>query len=481
MSSLQEDRISQIVDEVIKRLSQTGPTASPPPPPAPAAVRTPAASGGVDGVFKSLDEAAEAAWKAQQEFVKLSMGRRMEIIENMRVRARQHVREFAEMAVAETGMGRVEDKINKNILAIDQTPGPEIIQPIAYTGDNGLTLVERAPYGLIGSITPSTNSTETIINNGISILSAGNAVTFNAHPGAKQVTNYTVAILNRAIMEAGGPANLMTSVAHPTQDTGLAMMKHPLVKLLLVTGGPGVVKLAMSSGKKVIAAGPGNPPVVVDDTADLDKAARDIIAGASLDNNILCSAEKVIIALANIADQLMMYLKQNGAYELKGAEADRLSRIVLTPDGHANRKFVGKNANILLKELGIQAPDSLRLIVCETARDHPLVAAEQLMPFLPLVRVPNIDDAINLAVEVEHRFAHTFVMHSKNVERLHRMACAANCSIFVKNAPNFAGLGLGGEGYTTFSIASPTGEGLTCARTFTRERRCVLVDYFRIV
>ncbi|MDP7422666.1 MAG: aldehyde dehydrogenase EutE [bacterium] len=480
MTNIQEERISRIVDEVVNRLSQKGLSGFSSPSPSPVS-KLPTAQGGIDGVFETLEEAAEAAWKAQKQFTRRPMAKRMEIIEAMRVRAREHVRELAEMAVAETGMGRVEDKVQKNYLAINQTPGPEIIEPIAYTGDKGLTLVERAPYGVIGAITPSTNATETIINNGLSILSAGNTVTFNAHPGAKGVANYTVAMLHQAIVAAGGPPNLVTSVANPSQETGAALMKHPLIRLLLVTGGPGVVKIAMASGKKAIAAGPGNPPVVVDDTADLNRAARDIIAGASLDNNIVCIAEKVIIAQANIADQLMMYLKKNGAYELRGAEVDRLTRIVLTPEGHANRKFVGKNANVLLKELGIQAPDSLRLIVCETPRDHPLVTAEQLMPFIPMVRVPNIDDAIDLAVEVEHGFAHTFVMHSKNIEHLHRMACAANCSIFVKNAPSFAGLGLGGEGYTTFSIASPTGEGLACARTFTRERRCVLVDYFRIV
>ena len=480
MSDIQEERISQIADEVIRRLTRNDTEEARTSPP-PAAVRPMGALDVLDGVFESLDEAAKAAWSAQKELVKLSMEQRSAIIENMRVRAREHIRDFAEMTVAETGLGRVEDKINKNRLAIDKTPGPEILQPIAYTGDKGMTLVERAPYGVIGAITPSTNATETVINNGIGIISAGNSVVFNAHPGAKKVTNYTVRLLNQAIMEAGGPPNLMTSVENPTQESGGQLMKHPLIRLLLVTGGPGVVKAAMHSGKKVIAAGPGNPPVVVDDTANLDNAARDIIAGASLDNNIVCIAEKVIIALSPIADQLMMYLKRHGAYELKGAEVDRLAKIVLTPDGHANRAFVGKNANVLLRELGIQAPDSLRLIVCETARDHPLVTAEQLMPFIPMVRVSSIDDAINLAVEVEHNFGHTFAMHSKNVEHLHRMACASNCSIFVKNAPTFAGLGLGGEGFTTFSIASPTGEGLTCARTFTRERRCVLVDYFRIV
>jgi acyl-CoA reductase-like NAD-dependent aldehyde dehydrogenase len=399
---------------------------------------------------------------------------------------RPQVRMLSEMAVSETGMGRVEDKINKNLLAINKTPGVEDLSSTAYTGDNGLTLVEMAPYGLIGSITPSTNSSETLINNSISMISAGNAVVFNPHPAAKKISCKTIELINGAIQAAGGPPDLVTTVMEPSMATSNAIMKHPRVRLLVVTGGPEVVKVAMNSGKKVIAAGPGNPPVVVDETADIPKAARDIVLGASLDNNIVCIAEKEIFAISSIADQLKMELCRNGAYELDSRALDKLMEKIVsgkTSDGHliANRNFVGRNASVIANSIGIKIPDEIRLLISEVPPNHPLVLMEQLMPVMPFSRVKTIEEAFDWALKVEHGFFHTSMMHSRNVENLSRMASIVNTTIFVKNAPSYAGLGMGGEGYTTFTIASPTGEGLTSARTFTRQRRCTLADYFRIV
>lgn len=433
------------------------------------------------GVFKDVDSAVKSAQKAFESFKSTSLETRKKIIENMRRRAKEHVEEISKYAVYETGMGRIEDKMAKNTLVIEKTPGTEILKPLAYSGDNGLTIVERAPYGIIGAISPSTNPTETIICNGIGMIAAGNAVVFNSHPGAKGVSNLTVTILNKAILEAGGPAFLINSVANPTITSGGQLMKHPDIRILAVTGGPGVVKAAFGSGKKVIAAGPGNPPAVVDETADIKKAARDIVFGATLDNNVLCIAEKEILAVDQIADQLIAELKNASTYWASPEEVKKLEKVCLTPEGTANKDFVGKNANRILAEIGVIQPDSLRMISCEVPFEHPFVQVELLMPVIPLVRVRDIDQAIDLAVKAEHGFAHTATMHSKNIDNLHRMALAINTSIFIKNGPSCAGLGYGGEGYTTMSIASPTGEGITNALTFTRERRCVVIDSFRIV
>ena len=265
-------------------------------------------------------------------------------------------------------------------------------------------------------------------------------------------------------------------------------MRHPTIALLVVTGGPGVVREALKSDKKVIAAGPGNPPCVVDETADIVKAARDIVNGASLDNNIICIDEKEILAVEDIADRLKMEMLNNGAYELNRPQIERItSKIIADPgreghEGAPNKTYVGKDASIIARDtLEIDVSEETRILLCEVGRDHPLVWTEQLMPVIPIVRLSDVDEAIDFAVEVEHGFRHTASMHSTNIVKLSKMARFIGTTIFVKNGPAYAGLGFGGEGYASFTIASPTGEGLTSARTFTRMRRCVLVDYFRII
>jgi len=400
----------------------------------------------------------------------------------MRRRAAENVEEISRLGHEETGYGRIADKIQKNMLAITKTPGIEDLQPVAYSGDHGLTIVEQAPYGVIGAITPSTNPSETVICNSIGMIAAGNAVVFGPHPSAAQVCLLAISVLNDAVVEAGGPENLMVSVSKPSIQTAQALMAHPDIRLLVVTGGPAVVAAAAKSGKKFIAAGPGNPPAVVDETADLKKAARDIISGATLDNNILCIAEKEIIVVESVADELKRHLCNSGAYEASAREILQLEKLVIDPRTHGpNRSFIGKNASVILDAIGVKVSDEVRMVLCEVGPDHPFVVEEMMMPVVPLVRVRDVHTAVDFAVKIEHGCRHTAIMHSKNLDNLHLMATRCNCSIFVKNGPSYAGLGLGGEGFTTFTIASPTGEGLTSARTFTRQRRCVLVDYFRIV
>ncbi|MBF0407478.1 MAG: aldehyde dehydrogenase EutE [Candidatus Riflebacteria bacterium] len=434
------------------------------------------------GIFNTVEEAIASAREAQKKLMTLPLSVRKAMIDNMRRRALEKVDELSRVAVEETGYGRIEDKVQKNKLAINKTPGLEDLYPVSYSGDHGLTVVEQAPYGVIGAITPSTNPSETVICNSIGMIAAGNSVVFGPHPAAAKVSQLAISILNDAVIEAGGPANLMTGVAKPSIEAGQALMNHPEVRLLVVTGGPAVVAAAAKSGKKYVAAGPGNPPVVVDETANLRKAAHDIVSGATLDNNILCIAEKEIIVVEQVADELKKYLVEAGSYEASPREIAQLEKTVLDPKTHGpNRKFIGKNASFILDAIGVRVPDSIRMILCETAPDHPFVLEELLMPVVPFVRVRDVFSAVDLAVKVEHGYNHTAIMHSKNLDNLHLMATRCNCSIFVKNGPSYAGLGFGGEGFTTFTIASPTGEGLTSARTFTRQRRCVLVDHFRIV
>ncbi len=471
---LDEKTIGAIVEEVLKKLREELPAGVP-------------STGRAIGVFSSIEEAVAAAEKAHLEFLDVKIETRKKIISAMRQVSIDHAQELSRMAVEETGLGRVEDKINKNLLAATRTPGIEDLEPQAVSGDHGLTIIERAPYGVICSITPSTNPSETVINNAIGMIAGGNSVVFNPHPSATRVTLRTIEILNRAITSQGGPENLLTCVEKPSIETAQNLMRHPRVRLVVVTGGGAVVKEAMASGKKVIAAGPGNPPVVVDETADLEQAAGHIVDGASLDNNIVCVCEKEVLAVDRIVDELKTRMFRHNAVEVRGRDLENLTRLVIKedrgPSRHAvtRREYVGKDASVFLKEIGIHGHDDVRLIICETPLEHPFVWTELLMPILPIVRVKDAEEAILLAKRVEQGFGHTAVMHSTDITRLSRMARFINTTIFVKNGPAYAGLGFGGEGYTSFTIASPTGEGLTSARTFTRMRRCVLVDYFRIV
>jgi len=451
------------------------------------AVAKPVSAPTTPGVFADLDAAVDAATQAFHALDAMSLAARDKIIASIRETLLANAEVLAREAQEETGLGRWQDKVIKNRLVAQKTPATEDLVPVAKTGDRGLMLMERAPFGVIGSITPCTNPTSTIICNTIGMVAAGNAVVFNVHPAAKNVSIHNVAIINEAVTRVGGPANLVTTLAEPTIESAQALMKHPGIRLLVVTGGPGVVEAAMQSGKRAICAGPGNPPVVVDETADIAQAARDIVRGASFDNNIICVDEKEVFVVASVADDLLAAMSQNGAVVLDAPQTKQIENAIFEERhgpraaGVMNKDLLGKNAGVILAAIGMHVGDDVRLVVIDVSFSHPLVWTEQLMPVIPVVRVSNADEAIDAAVLAEAGRRHTAVMHSRNIDKLSRMARVMNCSIFVKNGPACAGLGEGGEGYSSFSIASPTGEGLTGPRSFSRERRCVLVDHFRIV
>lgn len=442
------------------------------------------------GIYSDMNDAISAASAGYKAVREMSVESREKIISEIRRLTRAEAHIMAEMGVNETGMGKVEHKKAKHILVADKTPGTEDIVSEAKTGDNGLTLVEMAPFGVVGAITPSTNPSETVICNSIGMIAAGNGVVFNPHPGAICTSNYAVDLVNRASKAAGGPDVLVASMDKPTMDSAKIMQTHPAIRLLVCTGGPGVVRSVLSSGKKAIGAGAGNPPVIVDDTADIVKAGKDIIDGCTFDNNLPCIAEKEVFVFNNVKDRLISEMLKNGAYMISSAQADALSKIVLVDvtdkktgntKKSVNRKCVGRDAKILLDMIGIKVGDEVRCIICEADFNHLFVQEELMMPILPIVGVANIDEAIDLAVKAEHGNRHTAHMHSKNIDNLSRFAAAVETTIFVKNAPSYAGIGFGGEGHTTFTIAGPTGEGITSARSFTRKRRCVMADSFRII
>lgn len=439
------------------------------------------------GAFAGVDGAVEAAFAAQAEFAAMGLQKRYRVIEAIRASMLEHAEPLARMAARETGLGRASDKTIKNRLVTTKTPGPEDLEPHVVTGDSGQMLTEYAPFGVIASITPTTNPTSTIINNSIAMVAAGNGAVFNPHPNARGVSVENVALINRAIADVGGPSTLVTCVAEPTIESAQQLMSHPRVRLLLVTGGPGVVAEALKTDKRAITAGPGNPPVLVDETADLAHAGRAIVAGASFDNNMVCTDEKEVFAVTAIADKLVQAMAAGGAYVVKDHELRKLERVIFEElgaprkPGRINRKWIGQDASKILGEIGVRVGEEVRLVVAEVPIEHSLVWTEQMMPVLPVARVGDVDEGIELSVAAEHGFRHTASCYSRNVEVITRMARAMNCSIFVANSSNFAGLGEGGEGFTSFSIATPTGEGLSRPRTFSRIRRLTVVGSLRIV
>ena len=456
--SVNEKMVQDIVQEVVAKMQISSDVA------------------GKKGVFSDMNEAIEASKKTQKIVARMSMDQREAIISNIRQKIRENAEILARMGVEETGMGNVGHKILKHQLVAEKTPGTEDITTTAWSGDRGLTLIEMGPFGVIGAITPCTNPSETVLCNTIGMLAGGNTVVFNPHPAAIKTSIYAVKLINEASVEVGGPDNIAVTVEHPTMETSDIMMKHKDIHLIAATGGPGVVTAVLSSGKRGIGAGAGNPPALVDETADIRKAAEDIVNGCTFDNNLPCIAEKEIVAVDSIADELLHYMvNEQGCYMISKEEQDALTEVVLK-GGRLNRKCVGRDAKTLLGMIGITVPDNIRCITFEGPKEHPLIAEELMMPILGVVRAKDFDDAVEQAVWLEHGNRHSAHIHSKNVDNITKYAKAIDTAILVKNGPSYAALGFGGEGYCTFTIASRTGEGLTSASTFTKRRRCVMTD-----
>lgn len=443
---------------------------------------------GNDGVFDHIEDAIDVAYTAQLDFIKhVTKQKREQLLTAIREAVRDEKEQLAKLIMEETQLGRYEDKLAKLELTIEKTPGIEDLKTVSTSGDDGLTMVDHAPYGLIGAITPVTNPVETIINNAIGMLAGGNTVVFNVHPSSKNACQYAVTLINKAIKSAGGPSNLVTMVKNPTLETVKVIMDSPKVKLLVGTGGPAMVKSLLESGKKAIGAGAGNPPVIVDETANLEQAAKAVIEGASFDNNLLCIAEKEVFVVDSIADDFIFHLLSQGTYMLNQNQLQQIMAFALEenvankPGGCSfkrrdylvSKKWVGKDAEAFLNQINVFGQNT-KLLICEVDFDHPFVQLEQLMPILPIVRVKDLDEAIEKAVAAEHGNRHTAVIHSKNIDHITRFARAIETTIFVANGSSLAGVGFGGEGYTTMTIAGPTGEGVTSAKTFTRQRRTAL-------
>ena len=471
MATIDEKLVSKVVSEVLARLQAHGKAA-------------PSAKTNY-GVYESMEEACEAAHRSFEKLRNLGVDARKKAINFIRRMCVAKAKEWGEIEFAETKIGRLDHKIEKLKICGDLVPGVEFMERHAFSGDFGLTVIDFAPWGVIGAVTPSTHSVPTLTGNAINMIASGNAVVFNTHPAAANCAAVAIRAYNEGIFQETGISDLLTTVSKPTLGTFDVMCKHEKVKLLCVTGGPAVVAAAMKTGKRAVCAGPGNPPVVVDETADLANAARCIIQGASYDNNLLCIGEKEVFVVESVADKLLAELKKAGAVQLDARQIEALAeKAFVFPQGKGagcphpvvNRDLVGRDAAVLAKAIGLDVPPATQLLFGETKEDHIFVDEEQMMPFIPIVRVANVDAGIAAAIRVEHGYKHTAVMHSTNIKALTKMAQAVDTTLFIKNGPCMTGLGLGGEGFLSFSVATPTGEGVTTPMTFTRSRRCVMVE-----
>ena len=440
------------------------------------------------GVFQNANDACDAAAKAFLQLRDQGVEARRKIIEIVKGMCEDNADEWGRIELEESKIGRLDHKIEK-LHIIQDVPGVEWLSPNGLSGDNGITLEEYTPFGVVGAVTPSTHSIPTLAGNIVNIVAAGNAVVFNAHPAAARCAAMSVQKFNKAIHRATGIENIACIIEQPTFDSFKEMCANENVRLLCVTGGPGVVAAAMQTGKRAICAGPGNPPVLVDTTADIERAARCVVQGAAYDNNLLCIGEKQVFVLDSIADAFMSAMERHAAVRLNSSQLDALTQAAFVfPEGqgagcgHAstNKDFIGKDVPVLAQAAGINTPAGTQLLFAETSVDHLYVEEEQMMPMLPIVRVGSVEEGIEAAKKSEHNYRHTAIIHSHDVNHMTAMGRALDTTLFVKNGPSMAGLGLGGEGYLSFSIATPTGEGVTNPRTFTRVRRCVMVDNLRI-
>jgi aldehyde dehydrogenase len=501
MSTVNEALIRDIVSEVLGRLGSAPAPARPATPaPAPAPAVNPACGcplpgktgtpgrRGTFGVFQDAKEACAAAHEAYLQLSQKGVAGRLKVIEIVKRLTDFNAVPWGRIELEETKIGRLDHKIEK-LKGLRGIPGVEFLHPYGLSGDHGITLEEYAPVGVIGAVTPSTHSIPTAACNIISMAAAGNSVVFNAHPGAAKCAVMAIRVINEAIHAELGIENLACIVEQPTLESFAAIAQSEFVRLLCVTGGPGVVKAAMQTGKRAICAGPGNPPVLVDETADLERAARNVVFGAAYDNNLLCIGEKEVFVLDDVFHQFMGALEKQAAVRLNAAQVERLTKAAFVfpagqgagcPHPVVSRELIGRDPAALAAAAGTSVPEGTQLLFAETPADHLFVEEEQMMPFVPVIRVKTVEEGIALAKQAEHGYRHSAMIHSHNVTHMTAMAKALETTLFVKNGSCVAGLGNGGEGYSNFSIATTTGEGICNPRTFTRVRRCVMVDNLRI-
>ncbi len=431
------------------------------------------------GVFEKIEDAIDAAYETQRKLESdFTTEDRQKFIDNVKTEALKVVNQETIKEFEETGYGRLDQKLMKNYGSIADNPGVEDLKHKVMASGKGVTIDFAAPYGTVGALTPVTNGLVTVVCNTLSMLAAGNTIVFNAHPAGKESAAKACDLVNRAIIDAGGPDNVCTMIADPTYETLDVIMASDKIKLLIGTGGEGMVAKLMSSSKKVIAAGPGNPPAVVDETADVKQAAQVLYAQVPFENNMLCITEKEAFVVESVYDEFVDALKECGARVLTDDEAQKVIDLCIAPNAEGklmpNKRYVGKDANVILKAAGVEVDESVDLqlaVILTDDTDHPYVLCEQMMPIFPVCKVKDWDEAVAAAVKAENGCHHSACVWTASLERATALGKALGCTVFAMNGPTVGATGMMGTGYGSPTIAVSTGEGFTTPNTFTRLRR----------
>ena len=360
--------------------------------------------------------------------------------------------ELGRMACEETGFGNPQDKEIKNRFAAERvweairdqrTVGILREDPAQKVWDVGV------PVGVIAAIVPSTNPTSTVCYKAMIALKAGCAIVFSPHPAAAKCTRRSVEIVAQAAEAAGCPRGAVSCLQTPTMEAVDELMKCPPVRLILATGGPGMVKAAYSSGKPAIGVGAGNGPAYIHKSADIPKAVADIIRSKTFDNGTVCASEQSIIVERPIAEQVRQEALKQGAYFLSAEEAGKVAAILFRPDGRLNPKIVGRSAQKIGELAGIHVPATAKVLVArETEAGPPRpYSSEKLCPVLAYYVEENEEDVMRKAVAVlEYEGAgHSFMIHARDEAVIRRFALVIPVSRFLVNTPG----ALGGIGATT--------------------------------
>jgi acetaldehyde dehydrogenase (acetylating) len=383
---------------------------------------------------------AYAAWLKYRDF---SQEKVDAIVECMAAAARANAKRLADLAVEETGYGNAKDKYVKNLLCCDWLPrrmrGMKTVGILREIPEEKIVEV-GVPVGVVAAILPTTNPTSTAIYKTLISLKAGNAIVISPHPRAYRCTCETTAVLYRAALEAGAPEEIIQCVETATMEGTNALMRHERTGVILSTGGHGIVKAAYSSGKPAFGVGPGNVPVLVDTSADLDDAIPKIVAGKSFDYGTVCSSEQAIVAETGLRDRIMALLKAQKAYICSEAQKEALGKLLIMSNWTVNPQCVGQAPTKIAKMAGFEVPPETSILCCEltgVGKQHPL-SAEKLSPVLSLYFVPDYRAALDtcFALLKFGGAGHTACIYSKNDERTREYAVRMPAMRILVNTPS---------------------------------------------
>ena len=402
-----------------------------------------------DKDLASVQEARRLAQRAKQAapaLAEFSQAQIDKIIDAAAGAATPRAEEFARLAVEETTYGVVADKVEKNLFSSEQVY--RFIRPMKTVGvvarDEARKLVEIAePFGVVAAIVPSTNPTSTAIYKILISLKARCPIVISPHPAAARCITRVAEVMGEAAASAGAPAGAVNWMQTVTIEGTQELMKHRDVAVILATGGMGLVRAAYSAGKPAYGVGPGNAPCYIEKSADLAKAASDILVGKCFDNGVLCSSPNSVVVDAAVADEVKRQFVSQGAYFMAAGESDKLAAVLVSPQRLPNPKLVGKPAAFLAEQAGFSIPPKTRALIAElrgVGRDYPL-SIEKLCPVLSYYVVADWREGCERCIQILRYggMGHTMSIHSRNEDVILEFGLKKPAYRIVVNTPTTHG------------------------------------------